>query len=205
MKNILSIFILPLGLFSQQYTSIPDPNFEQAIINYGLDFFLDGIVETDAIDTVKYLQISGSNINDLTGIEDFSDLQSLFCQNNNLTNLDLSNNQNLFEVTCSNNQLDYINVKNGNNSGLWYFLSINNPNLLCIDVNDVAYCEYSWSVDSWTTFSNNCNPNYLYNKNNTKKIIKVTDLLGKETKIVQNKTLLYLYSDGTVEKKIFYK
>ena len=35
-----------------------------------------------------------------------------------------------------------------------------------------------------------------------KKLIKVVDLLGRETAIEVNKLLLYMYSDGTIEKKI---
>ena len=35
-------------------------------------------------------------------------------------------------------------------------MSFNNPSLSCIDVDDIAYCEYNWAVDSWTSFSNNC-------------------------------------------------
>tara|TARA_B100000683_G_scaffold264135_1_gene293281 strand:+ start:8015 stop:9025 length:1011 start_codon:yes stop_codon:yes gene_type:complete len=34
------------------------------------------------------------------------------------------------------------------------------------------------------------------------KLIKITDILGKETKTASNKILLYIYSDGTVERKI---
>ena len=34
-----------------------------------------------------------------------------------------------------------------------------------------------------------------------KKLLKVTDLLGRETKN-ENQTLFYIYEDGTVEKRI---
>jgi hypothetical protein len=36
-----------------------------------------------------------------------------------------------------------------------------------------------------------------------KYLIKITDVLGREVKAIRNKTLLYIYSDGSVEKKIF--
>ena len=39
-------------------------------------------------------------------------------------------------------------------------------------------------------------------KTNYKRHIKVLDLFGRETNIIQNKLLLYIYDDGTVEKKI---
>ena len=35
-----------------------------------------------------------------------------------------------------------------------------------------------------------------------KELLKVTDLLGRETKGTKNEPLLYIYDDGTVEKKI---
>lgn len=35
-----------------------------------------------------------------------------------------------------------------------------------------------------------------------KKLIRVSDILGRETKVINNKLLLFIYDDGTVEKKI---
>jgi Leucine-rich repeat (LRR) protein len=37
---------------------------------------------------------------------------------------------------------------------------------------------------------------------NSKKVIKITDLLGRETKGTKNEVLFYIYDDGTVEKRI---
>ena len=155
MKKLLLLLLIPLSSFSQ-YTSIPDTNFELALINYGYDFSIDGIVSTSAIDTVTYLDIHNDSIEDLTGIEDFTALQYLFCYNNNLSTLNLVNNTQIVELNCSSNNLTSIDLRNGNNSGLWYFTSINNPSLTCIDVDDVSYCQYTFLVDTWTTFNNNC-------------------------------------------------
>ena len=38
--------------------------------------------------------------------------------------------------------------------------------------------------------------------NSERKILKITDILGKETKGIRNKLLFYIYYDGTVEKRI---
>ena len=35
-----------------------------------------------------------------------------------------------------------------------------------------------------------------------KNIIKVIDVLGRQTKYLKNQPLFYIYDDGTVEKKI---
>ena len=202
MKHLILLTFFPLILFGQ-YTNIPDQNFELALLNLGYDFVIDGVVETSSIDTITELQINGKNISNLTGIEEFISLRSLFCYDNNITNLKLENNTQLFEVTCSDNQLISINLKNGNNTGLWYFMSFNNPNLMCIDVDDVAYCEYTFAVDTWTTFSNNCNPNSVESPSVNKKLVKITNLQGQNTRAMPNTPLIYFYSDGTIEKKIF--
>ena len=202
MKKILLILLTPITVFGQ-YTNVPDSNFELALLNLGYDFVIDGVVETSAIDTITELYINNENIADLTGIEDFIALKSLFCYNNNLSTINLSNNTQLFEVTCSGNNLISIDLRNGNNLGLWYFLSMNNPNLNCIDVEDISYCEYNWSVDSWTSFSNNCNPTSIYSTAGNKKLIKIMDIHGRLTKTMPNTPLIYIYSDGSIEKRIF--
>ncbi len=202
-KLIFSFICLPIFL-NAQYTYVPDDNFEQELINLGYDFVIDDYVETGNIDTVSSLFIYGRNISDLTGIEDFINLRNLFCGDNNLTYLDLSNNSQLFEVNCNTNQLSYIDVRNGNNQALWYFNSMFNQPLTCIDVNDVNYAQYSWSVDTWTSFSNNCNStstkNQLFDR---KKLIKVVDIFGKRVTAKKNIPLIYIYSDGSMEKRIF--
>ena len=202
MKKLLLLSLFPFTAFGQ-YTSIPDANFELALLNYGYDFVIDGFVETSAIDTVTDLTINNNNISDLTGIESFISLQSLFCYDNNLSTLNLVNNTQLFEVTCSNNNLTSIDIRNGNNNGLWYFMSMNNPSLTCIDVDDVAYCEYNFAVDSWTSFSNNCFPTYINEVTNNKKLIRVIDIHGKTISPKPNIPLIYIYSDGSREKRIF--
>lgn len=202
MKKILLTLLIPINIFGQ-YTNVPDANFELALLNLGYDFVIDGVVETSAIDTITELYINNENIADLTGIEDFIALKSLFCYNNNLSIINLSNNTQLFEVTCSGNNLISIDLRNGNNLGLWYFLSMNNPNLNCINVEDISYCEDNWSVDSWTSFSNNCNPTSIYSTVENRKLIKIMDIHGRLTKTMPNTPLIYIYSDGSIEKRIF--
>lgn len=205
MKKILIIlFYIPLNLFAQ-FTYVPDDNFEQELINLGFDFVIDDYVTTSNIDTVSALFIYSRNISDLTGIEDFVALEDLFCGDNNLTTLDLSNNPLLFEVNCNTNQLTYIDVRNGNNQGLWYFNSMFNLSLNCIDVNDVPYAEYAWNVDTWTLFNNNCNSTEVsnYSSSSNKRLIQVVDIFGRDVTPKPNIPLFYIYSDGSVEKRIF--
>ncbi|WP_452230540.1 T9SS type A sorting domain-containing protein [Lacinutrix sp. MEBiC02404] len=76
-----------------QYTLIPDPAFEQHLIDQGMDSegTHDGQVLTIDIAVVNNLDISYSNISNLTGIQDFTALTSLKSVNNtNLISLDVS-------------------------------------------------------------------------------------------------------------------
>ena len=60
MKKLILLLLFPFSAISQ-YTSIPDANFEQSLINYGYDFIPDGFVETSAIDTVTDLTINNND------------------------------------------------------------------------------------------------------------------------------------------------
>ncbi len=130
-------------------------------------------------------------------------LTSLDCFNGHVTNLDLSNNAALIYLICTNGQLQTLNLKNGNNYLMNTFFSLNNPNLSCINVDDEYWSTTNWmQIDSQHYFSNNCSgATSIQEHTVNKELLKVTDLLGRETKQT-NQPLLYIYDDGTVEKKL---
>jgi hypothetical protein len=115
-------FIGSYGI-SLDFIYIPDPNFEQALIDLGIDS--DGtinqrILRTDA-EGVILLDLSNptensnlpnveGNIADLTGIEAFVDLLTLLCNYNSLSSLDLSQNTKLITLQCHSNQLTGLDV-----------------------------------------------------------------------------------------------
>ncbi|WP_298516743.1 hypothetical protein [uncultured Kordia sp.] len=92
-------------------TDVPDDNFEQALIDLGYDFGpLDDIVLTANISGITTLDVSSKNIADLTGIEDFTALQTLYCNDNQLTSLDVQNNLQLADLRCNDNQLTNVDL-----------------------------------------------------------------------------------------------
>jgi hypothetical protein len=134
------------------------------------------------------------------------------CWSNQLTNLNLSNNTSLEVLYCGYNQLQCLNIANGNNLNL-YDCNISNTSLSCIEVDNQSYMTNNWqshftSIDPQYYFSNNCNnscssiTSTIQEHDTNKEMLKVTDLLGRETKGKKNEPLLYLYDDGTVEKRI---
>ncbi len=97
-------------------TYVPDDNFEQALIDLGLDSgALDNYVATSNINTITFLNVSSKNIADLTGIEDFTMLQNLTCFDNQLTSLNVTANLHLTDLLCFNNQLTSLDVSNNSN------------------------------------------------------------------------------------------
>lgn len=92
-------------------TYVPDDNFEQALIDLGYDTgSLDNYVPTDSISGIKKLDVREKNIADLTGIESFTALITLFCQTNNLSSLNVSKNTGLTFLACSGNELTGIDI-----------------------------------------------------------------------------------------------
>ena len=109
MKVIITIVILLIpyvGLCQQ--TFIPDDNFEQALIDLGLDDILDDSVITANIEEVSLLDLNCLMILDITGIEDFTNLEILNISNNFLDNVNLSQNNNLTELDISSNGIENI-------------------------------------------------------------------------------------------------
>lgn len=179
----ISLSLLFVVAFSNiilaQTTAIPDSVFEASLISQGYDTGpVDGSVPTAAIDTVTSLNEGHPWIKSLIGIEDFAALTSLQCQNvplkslnlsqnkalayldcrgNKLTSLDLSQNVALKDLICHGNQLNCLNLKNGNNTIMRGVQISNNPDLKCIEVDDVAYSTANWTnVDAGASYSTSC-------------------------------------------------
>ena len=122
-------------------TRIPDPNFEQSLINQGIDSdgVLNGEVLTADIYTLTSLDISNKNIQDLTGIQDFTALQTLNCSfNNEITSIHLSKNQSLETLITDHTSLESLDISS--NSQL-RFLSVQDNNLTHIDVSNNVLLE----------------------------------------------------------------
>ncbi|RZJ53626.1 MAG: T9SS type A sorting domain-containing protein [Flavobacterium sp.] len=93
------------------YTEIPDSNFEKKLIDLGIDTDgLNGKVTIANIEKVTYLDLSNSNISDLTGIEKFTALTYLDCNYNNLSTIDVSKNKLLTKLSLHDNKLTSLDV-----------------------------------------------------------------------------------------------
>nr|WP_315250154.1 T9SS type B sorting domain-containing protein [uncultured Flavobacterium sp.] len=150
MKKLFFLLLLLCHFFGfAQYTTIPDPNFEKALIDLGIDTgAIDGKVLTARVSGVPQLDVTGKNITDLTGIQDFLALSGLHCMDNGLTNLDISKNTALTVINCSNNQLAGLDITK--NTSLTILICGNNK-LTSLDVTkNTALTSFEGSSNQFT-------------------------------------------------------
>ena len=111
--TIISIIVLLTTSISfTQNVEIPDNAFLNALIAEGVDSNGDGLISYAEAKAVTNLDvgIKKIKITDMTGIEAFVNLETLYCWDNNLTSLDVSNNTVLTKLGCGNNQLTSLDV-----------------------------------------------------------------------------------------------
>jgi hypothetical protein len=117
-------------------------------------------------------------------------IKNVSVYNNQLQSLDLSQNIYLEGLSCFNNQLTILNIKNGYNNILTSLRSYNNPNLTCIQVDDVDYANNAegWNKDSWAEYSEIC-------------VLGIEDNLQSQFVIYPNpvKDVLMIYNESVYE------
>jgi hypothetical protein len=140
----------------------------------------NNLTSLDVSQNTAFTSISCTN-NNLTSIDVSQNLNlsTLSFGNNNLTSIDLTQNVNLFILVCNfndlssldisqniglgilyctnNNNLSSLNMINISTSTLTNFDAVSNPNLTCIQVDNVALATTTWTnVDTGVSFSLNC-------------------------------------------------
>ena len=133
--------------------AIPDPNFEQALIDLGIDS--DGVVNASILrsdaEAVTELNVNDKNINSLEGIQAFTNLSKLFCQYNQIQVLDINNNTALTVLECGGNQLSGLNVTQ---NPLLRVLGFGINNISQIDVSQNLNLEVFWCNNNNITSQN---------------------------------------------------
>ena len=181
-----------------QKTYVPDDNFEQALIDLGYDGVLDDYVLTDNISGVTSLTVDGKEISDLTGIQDFTALELLYCETNLLTSLDVSNNLVLSQVHAMDNQLTSVDVSN--NSAL-EVLNVAHSQLDSLDVSN------NTSLNTFDCYGNNLT--YLNMKNGV--TVGLTEFIARNNSLVCIETLdpdyateNWTYANGNIDDGVIF-
>ena len=126
-------------------TNFPDGAFRQYVAD-NFDKDKDGALNQTERNAVKEIRIIGSGCTSLQGLKCFSQLTDLLCGNNNLTELDVSENPELVRLICYNNSLTSLNLNKNTKLGS---LNCNNNKLTVLDLRENKSL---W----WLRCNNNC-------------------------------------------------
>lgn len=157
-------------------------------------------------DQFQHLNIDDNLVASLD-LSEISSLKVLRCANNQLTSLDVSQNNLLYILSCEINPLQCLNVRNGNNWNVNEFNADQCPQLTCIEVDDALWATANWTnIDAQTSFSVDCGnacsvPLGIEEiESVSKQLIKIVDIMGRQTFDLPNMLLFRVYSDGSIEK-----
>ena len=180
MKKFLLIPLLLLAgqIVFGQIITFNDANFKQALVNNSA-INTNGDTEiqvSEAINFTGTIGVANSGINNLTGIEFFTEIVGLQVQNNGLLSVDLSQNTKLRQLLMEGNsnlqgdldlsmmsdltdfkghstRLTSVNIANGNNRNITRF-EVGNSFVTCVQVDPSfnAYTAQGWSENAQTNY-----------------------------------------------------
>lgn len=141
-KDANTTYALSCDILNRTY--VPDDNFEEALIEMGLDDVMDDYVLTNNISSITIVDLNDRGIIETTGIEDFISLDNLNFENNRIKSIDLFKNTNLKEANFSRNLIEEIDISENRlleklnlNSNLLSEIELSyNPRLKIIDISD---------------------------------------------------------------------
>ena len=176
---------------------------------------------------LTYLDCGTNNLTSLD-VSICTALIYLDCGYSSLTSLDVSGCTTLYYLSCSGNNLTSLDVKNGNNINMVYFNAEVNPNLSCIEVDNVAFSNANWSddIDATASFSLNCSGAGILDINERNILmlypnptngdftitglelvgsvssLSLTDMNGKVVKVLDTKTTKF--SMGSIKPGVYF-
>ncbi|MBR2295719.1 MAG: fibronectin type III domain-containing protein [Clostridiales bacterium] len=114
-------------------TTFPDLAFREYVLS-NIDNNHDSCLSETEISNTTYLDCSGLGISDLTGINYLCAVRDLYCQNNKLTTLDISELSHIYMLVCSDNELTELDLE-----GM--------PSLQCLycQGNEIEYLDFTHS------------------------------------------------------------
>lgn len=163
----LVVGLLVFSGVTAQIVTIPDAGFKATLLRsdlnneiardlsqnyFKIDANNDGEIQVSEAQNVLILNVRYASISSLVGISSFSNLTYLYCENNQLTSLDVSALVNLRGLFCSSNQLTSINLSKPHKLESLRCDDNNLSSLIIKNTNVITY-----NID----FSNNINIQYI--------------------------------------------
>jgi uncharacterized repeat protein (TIGR01451 family) len=219
MKKLYTLLVVALIGFvgDAQIVNIPDANFKAKLLQASpsnqiastqtpdangyvttytkIDTNNDGEIQVSEALALKWLNVSQSNISNLTGIEGFTNLQFLNCHANQLTNLNVIGLTNLQTLYCSFNQLTSLDVSSLTNLKSLEF-SLNQ--LTSIDLSSLTNLQIlqcSFNQLTSLNVSSLSNLLYLYCNDNQFTTLFLKNGRHEDFGFYNNPTLQYICAD----------
>jgi uncharacterized repeat protein (TIGR01451 family) len=210
MKNILILLFLAFCFVGYgQIIDFPDANFKDALVNtLSVDTNGDNIGDADADKDddgeinvsealeVTYLNVSNKEISSLEGIENFKNLEKIYCSKNQLTSLNIEELTNLRYLKCSFNQLTSLIVQGLTNL---YHLDCNNNQLISLNpqgLTSLIYLDCNQNEIIDLNLNGLINLRYLECGNNKLKSLDLQGLVNLTTLDCYNNQLASLNLEG---------
>ena len=116
--------ICPTNLYVVFEVAIDESNFPDEIfrqyVSDNFDTDSNGYLSNYETSGVTFINLYSCGVSSVEGIEWFKDLQTLECSSNNLTEIDLSQNPNLWDLRVDDNQLTELDVSDYSNLNCLY-------------------------------------------------------------------------------------
>ena len=211
LANNLSIF-----QFRCENNNLSTLDLSTVSVTFDLDCSFNQLTSLDLSGCYNLFTLNCSNnLLDSLDVSMLTSLFGLFCSENNIKELDVSNNIFLIGLYCDKNQLHTLDISHGNlqnvsHDGWSYMFDVRTNPLNCIKV---AATDLNWAnanlsssvyLNNSMYFSDSCisSPVNIENQETNKNLVKITNVLGRETPYSKNTPLFYIFDDGTVEKRI---
>ena len=123
--------------FQEGKIYIPDTNLELALIELGYDDIPDNYIDSNKVSEILFLDLNNKQLTDLTGLENFINLENLDLSSNQLTQVPIVNFTNLKSLNLNNNLFSVLDLSF--NEKINSLNASNNSDLTCIKVGPSLY------------------------------------------------------------------
>lgn len=158
LDNLINLRYLSISFVPNSPTGVLTNNLQNIDLsnNTLLRFF--SLAYMGGLDTIDFTNNSQLNeiafgfteLTSIVGLENLDSLKNFTCNNCGLSGfVDLSNNEALEYIGIYDNSIEGLSVKNGNNQNIYCLTLTQNPNLSCVEVDNVSYSNANWFVNNW--------------------------------------------------------
>jgi len=149
--------LLEVVLLDKTAISQIDVTLNTALINLGVSKSAITTIDLSNNVNLEQLNVSKTQLSSLD-VSVNTNLKQVFINNTNVQSLDFSNQAFLESLFCKQNvALTQLNLKNGNNVNTTQMFANINPNLTCIQVDDLNAIPVNWKKDDTSSYSLICN------------------------------------------------